>query len=132
MGFLDDIYRQHLLDSGLDLMNPGVYRGTVDSVRCAGRRHNVFVSVEDDAAPSVMTPIGLAENLTEEDVRRARDESDGCELRVIASYAALMRPLQLNPSTGDPDVSVIINAAIDLGLYGDLVEDRISTNRERR
>lgn len=131
MGFLDDTYRQHLLDSGLDLMNPGVYRGTVDSVRCAGRRHNVFVSVEDDAAPSVMTPIGLAEHLTEDAVMRARDQADGCELRVIASYVALTRPLHLSPNADAPDVSGIIDAAIGLGEYGDLVEERISAQWER-
>lgn len=124
-GRIDEALRQGLLESGFEQMSPGLYRGTADSHRVPGRRHNVFVGIEDGAVPTVMTPVGLIENVSESDLEEARDPGDGCTASTgAASYRILIRPLRIDHAA--PELASVLEAAFALAAYGDLIQERLN------
>lgn len=131
MGTLDDVFGGMLVENGLERLGErSLYRGSMDSEIEPGRRQNVFVSFEDDSNPEIMSPIGLAEKLGDHDLASSRAENDGCDVTVVASFAALTRQLNINRLVEDP--GSLISDAIALASYADLVGDRLTSRQNRK
>lgn len=131
MGTLDDALGGLLVQHGLERLEAqALYRGSIDSETSPGQQQNVFVSLQDDSRPEVMSPIGLADQLGDHDVASSRTEGDGCGITVIASYAVLTRPLDMNRIVGEP--GTIIRDAVALASYADLVQRRLTSRQERK
>lgn len=131
MGNLADVFGGMLVDCGLErLGDKAIYRGSIDSETSPGRQHNVFVNLEDDACPQIMSPIGIAEQLGDHDVASSRVANDGCSLAVIASYVALTRQLDITRVVNEP--GVMISDAIALASYADGVGARLSQRQNRK
>lgn len=131
MGTLNEVFGSLLLESGLErLENEAIYRGSVDSDISPGRRQNVFVNLEDDSSPQIMSPIGVAEQLGDHDVASSRTQDDGCTLTVIARYAALTRQLDISRLVEEP--GTIINEAIALAAYADRVAEGLVRRQNRK
>lgn len=131
MGTLDEVFGGMLVDSGLErLGDKAIYRGSVSSEISPGRQHNVFVNLEDDACPQIMSPIGIAEQLGDHDLASSRNANDGCNLAAIASYVALTRQLDINRIVSEP--GVMVSEAIALAAYADLVGEKLTQRQARK
>lgn len=125
MGNLDDVFGISLIESDFERMGDrAMYRGSIGSQHSPGQQHNVFVSFQDDASPELMSPIGLTEQLRENDIESSREPDDGCGVTVIASYAALTIPLDLNRMVKNP--STIVEDAIAHASYADSVQAKLT------